>query len=94
MPTSPAILAQPRSSETGSMERPGKAETVAGRFKGHVCRLRPAQRPAGSIFRGWRRRADSNRRMRVLQTLALPLGHVALEGGKGPLLAPALGKER
>ena len=25
----------------------------------------------------WRRRPDSNRRMRVLQTLALPLGHVA-----------------
>jgi hypothetical protein len=25
----------------------------------------------------WRRRADSNRRIRVLQTLALPLGHVA-----------------
>jgi len=26
---------------------------------------------------GWRRRADSNRRMRVLQTLALPLGYAA-----------------
>ena len=30
-----------------------------------------------SSRRDWRRRADSNRRMRVLQTLALPLGHVA-----------------
>ena len=28
----------------------------------------------------WRRRSESNRRMRVLQTLALPLGYVALRG--------------
>ena len=31
----------------------------------------------------WRRRADSNRRMRVLQTLALPLGYVASSGASG-----------
>lgn len=30
-----------------------------------------------------RRRPDSNRRMRVLQTLALPLGYVALKAGDG-----------
>ena len=32
------------------------------------------------VGRVWRRRADSNCRMRVLQTLALPLGHVATKG--------------
>jgi hypothetical protein len=35
----------------------------------------------------WRRRADSNRRIRVLQTLALPLGHVAL-GESGRVARP------
>ena len=32
---------------------------------------------------GVRRRPDLNRRMRVLQTLALPLGYVALRAGDG-----------
>ena len=31
----------------------------------------------------WRRRPDLNRRMRVLQTLALPLGYVAPKAGDG-----------
>ena len=34
--------------------------------------------PATMCGGGWRRRADSNRRMGVLQTPALPLGYVAL----------------
>ena len=37
----------------------------------------PPLRPLRCESRVWRRRPDSNRRIRVLQTLALPLGHVA-----------------
>jgi hypothetical protein len=39
-----------------------------------------------------RRRADSNRRIRVLQTLALPLGHVA-RGTRGAIGPTARGAE-
>ncbi len=43
-----------------------------GRKRLRPCRSRPEP------YCLWRRRADSNRRIRVLQTLALPLGYVAM----------------
>ena len=56
----------------------------------HQCAIRPLTHTAPPRVRprilltpggkAWRRRPDSNRRMRVLQTLALPLGYVAVIG--------------
>ena len=51
----------------------------AGDFKSPASAVPPLRRlPLRRRMKVWRRRPDSNRRIRVLQTLALPLGHVAL----------------
>jgi hypothetical protein len=49
-----------------------------------TARSQPRGRSSGIRLAGedWRRRPESNRRMRVLQTLALPLGYVAAEAQK------------
>jgi hypothetical protein len=73
---SPSLLPAGPNSEGN----PGAARGQNRRISRYSCRSRSTTRPAGpgtGVLGSWRRRADSNRRIRVLQTLALPLGHVA-----------------
>lgn len=53
------------------------SKAMLGRFKGSKAVLASAGPEAGRT--GWRRGSESNRRMRALQTLALPLGYRAPE---------------
>ena len=66
------------SGKRGKSEDSGRLSAACSEGSGQpatACPGKDLASPEGE--EGWRRRADSNRRMRVLQTLALPLGYAA-----------------